>query len=123
MVTLPGVMRISIGYGWPIIAGMPGGKQLAVSFSSARGCGVLAFAAYAGVRDGAAGTAPRPAAPGAVPRPAPLPPGAVSQTPLKSGSLAIADQSAAVGAFRTGFWPAANGANTNEAARYLNKVG
>src|SRR5215471_15194304 len=105
-----------------MMAGMPGGKQFAVSFSSARGVGAFAFAAYAGVRDGADGTAPRPAPPGAAPRPPPRPPGAVSQTPLKSGSLAIADQSAAVGAFRTGFWAAANGANSNEAARYLNKV-
>src|SRR2546425_12440315 len=91
MVTCPGVSRNSIGYGCPIILGMPGGKQLAVSLSS----GGLAknaffFASYSGVRSGPDG---RPAA--TAPRPEAL---EISHTPLKSGNFATAAQSAAVGA-------------------------
>ena len=90
IVTLPGVSRNSIGYGCPMMPGMPGGTQLAVSLSSRPSdCSSFRFAAAAGVSDGPCG-APRP-------RPPPPPPGPISQTPVKSGSLASVDQSVAVG--------------------------
>src|ERR1700733_1634274 len=103
-----------------MMPGRPGGKQFAVRFSSAAGGGVaFALAAYSGVSDGPPRPAPprppaRPppprapaagpgvapvagaalvgAAAGAAARPPPPPP--VSQTPVKSGSFAIASQSA-----------------------------
>src|SRR5262245_38110328 len=112
MVTLPGVSRNSIGYGWPMMPGMPGGRQLAVWLSSGGGAPAAAalMASYFGVNDGpprplapAPGAAPRagalprpPAGAAAAPRPPPPPPR--SHTPLKSGSLERAFQSAAAGA-------------------------
>src|ERR1700730_16316397 len=74
-----------------MMPGIPGGRQLAAGPSSgglARAAAL--FAAYSAVR---AGADPRPA-----PRPPRPPRGAVSQTPVKSGSLARAAQSAAAGA-------------------------
>src|SRR5690348_9700351 len=96
-----------------MIPGRPGGRQFAVGPSAdARGMSFI-FAAYAGVRDGPAGAAarppppprprpalaPPPAAGAAAPRAArpPPPPPPASHTPLKSGSFAMAAQSAAVG--------------------------
>src|SRR6185436_7168295 len=111
-VTLPGVSRNSIGYGWPMMPGMPGGRKLAVALSSGGGAAAAAtlIASYFGVNDGPprprapapgaaprAGALPRPPAGAAVaPRPPPPPPR--SHTPLKSGNLASALHSAAVGA-------------------------
>src|SRR3954468_16398312 len=99
-----------------MMPGMPGGRQLAESLSSARrDTSSWRFAAYAGVNCGPAGAPParpasapppRGAAPpgappwGAAPRAAPAGAGGrpASHTPLKSGSFAMAAQSAAVGA-------------------------
>src|SRR5260370_39655056 len=90
IVTWPGVRRNSIGYGCPMILGMPGGKQLAVSLSSgAFARNAFLFASYSGVSSGPEGRTVD------VPRPEAL---EISQTPLKSGSFATAAQSAAVGA-------------------------
>ena len=81
--------------------GMPGGKQFAVSLSSAPLARAASlFAAYSGVRDGPAGAPP-------LPRPPPPPPDC-SQTPVKSGSFAIAVQSAAVGGFGVLVWAKAD---------------
>src|SRR6185436_20270129 len=94
-----------------MMPGMPGGRQFAESLSSARRDTISSrLAAYAGVSCGPAGAPPaRPAgAPAARPPAAPparagvgAAPGGrpASQTPLKSGSFAIAVQSAAVGDF------------------------
>src|SRR5262245_23166308 len=96
-----------------MMPGIPGGRQFAVSLSS-RG-GALAAAArsasYFGVKDGPPRPPPPPPRGGAaVPRPPagaafwfarwppPPPPPPLSQTPLKSGSLARPAQSEAVGA-------------------------
>ena len=130
-----------------MIPGKPGGRQLAVRrASSARAaCVASALAAYSGVREGPARPGPpRPphgppgllvrclhdpevAAPGApgpfaapAPRPParpPPPPNPTSQTPVKSGSLASAVQSAAVGALRATFWPTATVAHATMAAK------
>jgi len=100
---------------------MPGGRQLAVSASSARRASSARFlSAYAGVSWGPRGGPPaRPAPPargdapvgappaggapvpraGAVAAPPPRPTVTASHTPVKSGSLASADQSADVGGF------------------------
>jgi len=81
--------------------------------------------AAAGPRAPAAGAAPWAAA-GAAPRPPPPPPPPASQTPVKSGSFAIASQSAAVGALRTTLWPAdcalATAAKASEAVRNPNTI-
>src|SRR5215475_7010156 len=81
-----------------MMPGMPGGRQLAAWLSS----GALAsracrFAAYAAVSCGPAGGPPAlPPRPPPAPRP-PAGPKPTSHTPVKSGSFASADQSAAVG--------------------------
>src|SRR6266516_6171559 len=93
-----------------MIPGIPGGRQLAVSLSSrplARSASLLA--AYSGVSDGPEF--------GASPRDAPAaPPNGTSQTPVKSGSLARAAQSAAAGARLVGFWATATEAIAAEAS-------
>ena len=125
-----------------MMPGRPGGKQFAADSSGgAPGC-ALALAAYSGVSEGPGPrSAPRPRpAPAAEPRPAggaparppalgfgeaaprpPPPPNGVSHTPVKSGSLAIAAQSSALGAACVNFCAdagpllarqAANDANT-----------
>ena len=77
-----------------MIPGMPGGRQLAVSLSSGGAArNAFRFASAAGVSDGLDGAAP--AAPAER---------VASQTPVKSGSLASAAQSAAVGALGVNFW-------------------
>src|SRR5437773_4315871 len=89
-----------------MIPGIPGGRQLAVSLSSRPAARIASLlAAYAGVSDGPAGApAPRLPAAGAAPR-FPPPPKPTSQTPVKSGSLAMASQSATVGALGGAFCP------------------
>src|SRR4029450_1113426 len=101
IVTLPGVRRNSYGYGCPMIAGIPVGRQLAASVSSKlRASSSRFFAAYAGVSSGAGGgpaTGPRP----------PRPTVGASQTPVRSGSFPSAAQSAATGGFGFGSCAAA----------------
>src|SRR6266498_2583902 len=76
-----------------MMPGMPGGRQFAVWLSSgAAASNAFFFSAYSGVRDGPDG---RPRGPA---------PSVTSHTPLKSGSLARAAQSAAAGAFRGNSW-------------------
>src|SRR4051812_46774821 len=87
--------------------GIPGGRQLAASVSSAPRLSISRFlAAYsvvsAGPRGGPPARGPPARAPAARPAaPARLPPPTVvaSHTPFRSGSLASAAQSAAVGGF------------------------
>src|SRR6185437_5908584 len=95
MVTWPGVSRNSIGYGCPMIPGMPGGRQLAVWLSCcAFDIKALLLASYSGVSESAGRRGDR-AAPDLVARGVD-PPKGISQTPVKSGSLATAAQWAAV---------------------------
>src|SRR5262249_46230946 len=56
-----------------------------------------------------------PPAPRPPPRPAPPPPRPTSHTPVRSGSLASAAQSAAAGAFGAAFWPKAAGLRASAA--------
>src|SRR5581483_302123 len=119
IVTWPGVSRNSIGYGWFIMPGKPGGRQLADSLSPAGvAASALAFAAYSGVREGCGRGARARGAAGAAPRPATRggPPIMTSQTPVKSGSLARAVQSSAVGGLRVNFSAAMSGAAAKKAA-------
>src|ERR1700722_9495195 len=120
-----------------MIPGMPGGRQLAVRFSSGggpAGCS-LALAAYAGVSEGPAArpAPPRPparpagAAAGAGPLAAvaalpPPPPKPTSQTPVKSGSFASAVQSSAAGALRGTFWATAADPSAIAAARNAKRI-
>src|SRR5579864_1125482 len=117
-----------------MIAGMPGGRQLAVRLSSAFAAWrtwAWALAAYSGVREGLAAAPDTPRAPGRAagaapgaprPVPPPPPPKAVSQTPLKSGSLAKAAHSAGVGAWRVTFWAHAAGPQVSEAAKSPKRI-
>src|SRR5579872_6195579 len=97
-----------------MISGMPGGRQFAVVLSSAA-CAFKAstLAAHSGVRGklcrlGKLGNLDLLAvfcgfclaAPGGITSEVPPPPSGASQTPVKSGNLAIAAQSAAVGVGR-----------------------
>src|ERR1044072_437273 len=82
IVILPGVNRISSGYGWVITDGMPFGTQFAAgpSWISPLCCFArysAALAAYGGVSSGCVGRAPPP------------PPPAGSQSPDQSGSVAV----------------------------------
>src|ERR1700682_653838 len=78
-----------------MMPGMPAGRQLAASLSSGGAARyAFRFASYAGVSEGLCEAAPA----------APRAPGLISQTPVKSGILASAAQSAAVGALVVTFW-------------------
>src|ERR1700681_2877560 len=101
-----------------MMPGIPGGRQLAAGPSSgglARAAALLA--AYSAVR---AGPDSRPA-----PEPPRPPRGPVSQTPVKSGSLPVAAQSAAAGVLRVKLCAIAtesSAADTSEAAANPDRI-
>src|SRR5579872_680227 len=92
--------------------GRHGGRQLAEESAGGLPAAALALAAYAGVSDGPAGSAPAPrrwapalpkSSGGVLAAAAARPRGGASHTPVKSGSLPIAAQSACEGAGRLNF--------------------
>lgn len=102
--------------------GMPGGRQFADPVS----CGALAskaftLAAHSGVR-GRCGRGGKPVRAEGVLLDELLragPPSGTSQTPVKSGNLASADQSAAVGAGFVKLWAAAADASATETSAVM----
>src|SRR5208282_5827167 len=102
-----------------MMPGMPGGRQFAEGLSSgAFASKAFTLAAYSGVR-GRWGRPGKPTTRGVPPDALAAgdgPPIGTSQTPVKSGNLASAAQSAAVGAGRLKVWAAVAETNAAEAS-------